>query len=415
MRYPPDPIITSMLDDDMYKLTMQQAIFHQYPLDTSTFQFTCRNKGVDLARILKNLVKEVKALGDVRLTDNEANYLSTLSFFKDDYIDFLLNFRYEPDDVIRGIHTEGPDLYMRYGGDTLERMMWEVKLLCITNELYFREIWDDREGAASQNDDGYYLESDFAEKEGDLRLTKKIKLLNANPQLKFADFGTRRRYSKVWHEHVLRRLIAEAPDNLIGTSNVDLARRTGIRPVGTMAHEWIMGHLGRVSNVRQAQKRALYVWLQEYGDQLGIALTDTFTSDAFFRDFDITLANAYSGLRHDSGDPFVFGDKVIAHYEKLGIDPMTKTVVFSDGLDFETALSISNYFQGRIKVDLKVFTDSYGIGTNVTNDVGFDPLNIVIKMVECNNIQTIKLSDVPGKVMGSESQVANVKQKYNIL
>ena len=228
-------------------------------------------------------------------------------------------------------------------------------------------------------------------------------MLKKHPRLMLAEFGTRRRYSREWQEYVFG-VLNDLP-NVVGTSNVRLAMDNDTKPIGTMAHEYLCAHLGLVDNLGTAQKRALHVWLQEYGTNLGVALTDTFTTPAFFKDFGHVLANAFSGVRHDSGDPIKFGIDTIAHYESLGIDPRTKTIVFSDGLDIPEAIRIFETFTGLIGI-------SFGVGTNLTNDLGPKALNIVIKLIECDDTYCVKLSDNPGKAIGNAKQIDNVREIY---
>jgi nicotinate phosphoribosyltransferase len=388
-----DRIITSMLDDDLYKLTMQQCVFHQYPDVDVKYEFRCRNKGVSLAFLIETLQYQVDSLQTLALTEAEEKYLTELGFFKRDYIEYLKNYRYKPEQVrlfekeeeigdsvqkVLGIEISGP---------WVETILWEVKLLALVNELYFIHTggWD---GTAYN------------------KLHWKIKAFKDMPRFAFAEFGTRRRFSGEWQREVATTL-KEKCHNMVGTSNVKLAMDLGIRPIGTMAHEYISAHLGLVDNVKEAQKRALHVWLQEYDHDLGIALTDTFTTKAFFEDFGHVLSNSFDGLRHDSGDPIEFGYNAITHYKNMGIDPKTKTLVFSDGLDPTTAINIYKEFTGLIGV-------SFGIGTNLTNDVGATPLNIVIKLVECDGKPVVKLSDNPSKAIGDPDKIEEVRTAYGV-
>lgn len=380
-------IIKSMLDDDLYKFSMMQAVFHQYPNAEGEYEFKCRNEGVKLGFLEKQVRAEIKNLEKLQLTPAEYNFMQGLGYFKKDYLDYLSEFRYNAKDCAVCCDDNG-DLQIRIIGKWVETILFEVKVLAIVNELYFNHI----------------LKNIDSRKTGDFKLDAKIQMLKEYPRLTFAEFGTRRRRSAEWQMHVAKRLHEECPQ-MVGTSNVYLAMKLGIRPIGTQAHEWFMGHLGLVDNIDQAQKRALHVWLQEYDNELGTALTDTFTTDAFFRDFGIVLANEFSGVRHDSGDPIEFGYKVIEHYKSLGIDPRTKMIIFSDGLDIPKTIEIYKEFTGLIGV-------SFGIGTNLTNDVGVEALNIVIKLMELNGTPLVKLSDNIGKTMGLDEMVVKVRDAY---
>jgi len=383
------PIIESILDTDLYKLSMQQVVLHQYPDVSSEYIFKCRDKGVKLGFLADQIQEEVNAMADIALTELEEDYCKeSLTFLSPDYIDYLKKYRFNPWEV--KINNVDGDLDIRTKGPWVSAILWEVPLLSIVNELYFRETSD----------------SKTIEGEGIRRLKDKINLIRQYPTLTFAEFGTRRRYSRAWQSYIVNELHKNCPQ-LIGTSNVRLAMDLNVKPIGTQAHEFFSAHLALVDDVRQAQKRAFHVWLQEYGVDLGIALSDTFTTKAFFEDFDIVLAREFAGVRQDSGNPFEFGKNMIAHYQKLGIDPRTKTVVFSDGLDVPIMIKIFKEFTGNVGV-------SFGVGTNLTNSLGVTPLNIVIKLVECNGIAVAKLSDDLGKAMGSSSMIDRIKKAYNI-
>ena len=380
-------IIDSILQTDLYKLTMQQLVLHQYPNADVAYRFKCRNNGIKIGFLAHTVRARIKEMADLALTQEEEFYLAEeIPFLSADYIDYLRNYRFNPDQV--KVSKVDEDIEIEIRGPWVETILWEVPVLAIVNEVYFNET------------------SDFKtiEAEGIRRLKDKMNLIRQYPTMTIAEFGTRRRYSNLWQQKVLRELHLNCPQ-IVGTSNVRLAMDIGIKPIGTMAHEYFSAHLALVENLRTAQKRALYVWLQEYGTDLGIALTDTFTTKAFFEDFDIVLARAFSGVRHDSGDPIEFGENVIKHYQKLCIDPKAKIIVFSDGLDIPEAIRIFKHFVGRIGV-------SFGIGTNLTNDLGPTPLNIVIKLIECNGIPVVKLSDNPGKAIGDPDMIQRVRKTY---
>ena len=386
-----EPIIISLLDIDLYKFTMQQVVFQQYPNAVVRYQFVCRNNGKKLGFIANEVRQQLDLLANLRFTEEEIAYLTTKSYFKPDYIDFLKNLRLDPS-LVKVEDADG-QLMISAEGKWLDTILFEIYVLSIVNELYFRHT----------------SKFENIKEEADLRLTKKIWMLNQHPQLKVSEFGTRRRYSRTWQEHVLTRMINECPKNVVGTSNVYLAMKLGIPAHGTMAHEFISAHLGLVENIREAQKRAFFSWLQEYDKDLGTALTDTFTTNAFFRDFGIVLSNGFTGMRHDSACPFEFARKCIAHYKKLAIDPKTKTLIFSDGLTVRKAIEIFEMFVGEIGL-------AFGIGTHLTNDMSefLEPLNIVMKLIWCNGKDCVKLSDNPGKNMGSQSMVKIVKTVYEV-
>ena len=384
-----EPIITSILDTDLYKITMHQCVFHQYPDTSVRYTFKCRNDGVKLGFLSEQIRDEVNSMKDIKLTLDEETYLRyNLKFLSEDYIDYLTDYRFRPDEVrVKDFHG---DLQIEIEDSWLSTILWEVPLLAIVNELYFRETTDAK----------------TIEGKGIMNLRDKINLIRQYPTFTFAEFGTRRRYSKEWQEYVLLTLKTSLPQ-LVGTSNVKLAMDYRIKPIGTQAHEYFSAHLGIVDRLETAQKRAMHVWLQEYGTDLGTVLSDTFTVNAFLRDFDIVLATEYKGCRHDSGNPILFGNKVIKHYNNLGIDPKSKTIVFSDGLDIPEAIRIFKEFVGKIGV-------SFGIGTNLTNDLGAKPLNIVIKLVECNNKPVVKLSDNPAKAIGNPQMIEKVEKAYGV-
>jgi nicotinate phosphoribosyltransferase len=388
-----EQIITSILDLDLYKLSMLQAFHNQYPTATGRWEFKCRNTDVKLG-FLKDQVREqldmMKGLHldlkDKIKLEAKAPFLSYefLSWFNRD-------FRLNPDLVT--VSEKDGDLVIIAEGFLVDINIFEVFILSIVNELYFEDQMED-------------LDYGTIEEVGMMRLDEKIEMLKEFPNLVFAEFGTRRRFSKEWQDKVVGRLAKECP-NAIGTSNVLLALKHDLKAIGTVAHEFSMAHLGLVDRIDQAQSRALHVWRQEYGDQLGIALSDTFTTDAFLRDFDFSVARAYDGVRHDSGDAIEFGHKMINHYKSIGIDPRRKSIIFSDGLTTEKAIKIWKEFAGLINI-------SFGIGTHFSNDVGLDTLNIVMKLLVCNDIPCVKISDEPGKAMGDPDMIEKVKRAYRV-
>lgn len=387
------PIITSFLDTDTYKLSMLQAFYHQYPNATGRWEFKCRNEDVKLGFLVHQVREQIDMLADVKITKRETDYLLGLGYFKDDFVKWLgCDFKLDP--TLVSVADVDGDLEIIAEGKLTDVNIFEVYILSIVNELYFNGLSEDKIVAWNALNSGM----------GNLR--DKVKMLKEYPNLKFAEFGTRRRFSKEWQDKVVQKLVYDCP-NIVGTSNVHLAMRYKITPIGTVAHEWSMAHLSLVDRLEQAQGRALHVWRQEYGDKLGIALSDTFTTDAFLRDFDFSVARAYDGVRHDSGCPFEFGHKMIDYYKSIGIDPRRKSIIFSDGLDIPLAIKIWKEFAGLINV-------SFGIGTNLSNDVGLKPLNIVMKLLACNGSPTIKLSDNVGKAMGDPDMIEKVKKAYKV-
>lgn len=383
------PIIDSILQTDLYKLTMQQAVFHQYPNSIAKYKFKCRNENIKLGFLKDQVREQIDLMATVLCSPDEADYLRiNLSFLSGDYIEYLWKYRFNPSQVT--IENVDGELVIGIEGPWVETILWEVPVLAIVNQLYFQEtsVFRNREG------------------EGIRRLRDKINIIRQYPTFTFAEFGTRRRYSVDWQKRVVEELKKNCPQ-MVGTSNVKLAMDLNLKPIGTVAHEWFSAHLALVDNLSTAQKRAMHVWQQEYGTDLGTMLSDTFTTRAFFKDFDIVLAREASGVRQDSGDPIVFGNNVLGHYNGLGIDPKTKMIVFSDGLDIPKAVSIYKEFVGKVGV-------SFGIGTNLSNDLGVTPLNIVIKLIELNGIPVVKLSDNPSKAIGDPEMVEKVKEAYGV-
>ncbi|GAH42788.1 unnamed protein product [marine sediment metagenome] len=293
---------------------------------------------------------------------------------KHDYVDVLKYFQLDRDNVVCWVEDNELKIHIGDGmASWFDTILFEVPVLAIVSETYFA----DKEVKPLECQD---------------RLDSKIKLLKEqNSDIKFADFGTRRRIAKGWQEHMLRCLKIKLPNNFIGTSNVMFAKKLNIKPIGTMAHEWIQA-CQALTRLRDSQKYAFQKWADEYRGDLGIALSDTLGMGAFFNDFDMYFAKLFDGARHDSGDPYVWCDKLIKHYESMNIDPMTKTAIFSDGLDFTKALALHKEFKTRIRT-------SFGIGTNLTNDCGLEPLAIVVKMTKCDGDPVAKISDSPGKAM----------------
>ncbi len=371
------PVLHTLLDTDAYKLHMQQAVFHQYYDVQVAAEFRCR--GDDLLGIYADAIREqVDTMQHLRLQDDEFQWLSGLPFFKQDYLQWLRDFRYDPKQV--NISNDNGKLHIRLEGPWREVIMWEVPLLAVISELVHRY----RSPEASVEQALATLEQKLV---GFSELTDSLDM----SRFRLMDFGTRRRFSREVQQAIVERLQQEPW--FAGTSNYDLARRLNLTPMGTQAHEWFQAHQQISPELATSQRAALAAWLTEYPDQLGIALTDCITMDAFLRDFGPEFASVYQGLRHDSGDPLEWGEKAIAHYQKLGIDPMSKVLVFSDNLDLPKAVDLYRHFSSRVNL-------SFGIGTRLTCDIPqVKPLNIVIKLVECNGKPVAKLSDSPGKTI----------------
>lgn len=401
---PFEPIITSLLDNDLYKFTMLQAMLHQFPQTHGVYRFRCRNNEdtlYPLADIKDDLEQQLDSLCELRFLEDELEYLRGLRFMRSDFVDYLELFKLKRRFITVSTDEKGR-LFIDIEGPMIQAMFFEVFVLAIVNELYFSA-----------------LSNASVIEEGQRRLDEKVELLhqyavkqekydNNTPLFIVADFGTRRRFSKVWQAHVVETLHKAEPKIVSGTSNVYLAKKLGMTPIGTMAHEFMQAFQALDVRLRDSQKAALEAWVHEYRGDLGIALTDVVGMDAFLRDFDLYFAKLFDGLRHDSGDPYVWGDKAIAHYKKLKIDPRTKILTFSDGLDLNKAWNLHQYFKGQIRT-------SFGIGTNLTNDMGITPINIVLKLVECNGQPVAKLSDSPGKTMiNNDTYLAYLRQVFEV-
>ena len=377
-----EQIINSLLETDLYKFSMGQAIYHQFPGYVTTWTFKCRNTDV---RFTDDMVEEIRtqirAYCKLKFTEEELEYLGKITWFKKSYIDFLRLWhpRFEDFEIGTDDHC---GLTIETKGTWLNTSMYEIPTLAIVNGVYFRMGFDyDR------------LLGSFKE-----RLEDKVhKLENGTWKIgAFSEFGIRRRLSAEAQELAVSELAKAKLDGsvFVGTSNVYLAKKFGLKPVGTMAHEWIMcvGQGNHKHNPAYSNWFAMDSWVKEYGVLNGTALTDAITTDCFLRDFQLTYATLFSGVRQDSGDPIEWGEKMIKHYEKLGIDPRTKTLLFSDSLDFEKADRINAHFAGRAKV-------AFGIGTYVANDTEVPALNIVMKTTACNSQDVAKISDSEGKGM----------------
>lgn len=384
-------IIQSLLDTDIYKFSMMQAVLHQFPGAEVEYRFRCRSAGVDLRPLKQELEREIEQLCTVRLNPEELDFLSSLRYLKRDFIEFLRLFQLQARFIEVGEAQDQLTLVIR--GPWLHTILFEVPLLAIISELYARHAHP-----------GHTLA------EGRRRLAEKIdqvRQLDRPDEFIFADFGSRRRYSRAWHDEVVTTLAREIPTSLRGTSNVRLAKDLGLVPIGTMAHEFIQACQALGPRLAETQRFAFEVWAREYRGDLGVALSDTYSLNAFLRDFDLYFCKLFDGARQDSGDPFEWAEAMIAHYRANRIDPKTRNLIFSDSLTIPAAAEIWRRFRDQTNV-------SFGIGTNLTHDTGIDPINIVIKMTECNGQPVVKLSDSPGKVVSTNQQyLAWVREAFD--
>ena len=389
-------IIESLLDTDLYKFTMMQCVLHQFPGAEVSYRFRCRTPGVDLSPYADEIRDEVMHLCTLTFKDAELAYLGGLRFIKSDFVDFLSLFHLK-DKYIRVTKDPACDfgLSIEITGPWLHTILFEIPILAIVNEVYFRHI-------APVPD----------EAEGMRRLRAKIALLKNEPDnadLRVSDFGTRRRFSRAWQEKVVRVLIDELGSPIFsGTSNVDLARRYGLVSIGTMAHEYLQACQALGPRLRDSQVFGFEMWAKEYRGDLGIALSDVYGIEPFLKDFDMYFCKLFDGARHDSGDPFVWGERMIEHYRANKCDPRGKSLVFSDGLTVPRIIELYRRFHRHIGI-------GFGIGTNLMNDLGPQPLNIVVKMVRANGQPVAKISDNPVKGMCDDpTYLAYLRQVFGM-
>ena len=401
-------IITSLLDTDLYKFTMMQVVLHQFPGAQVEYKFKCRNPDIDvstgqasrnLAVYASEIRDEIRSLCSLHFQDAELAYLQSLRFIKSDFVDFLGLFKLNEKYItVTPLPSGEIDITIR--GPWLHTILFEIPVLAIVNEVYFRNT---------------HKLPDL--QEGRRRLDVKIGQLQADglKDLKIADYGTRRRFSMAWHEEVLRVLSARLGSNpakasgqFAGTSNVLFAMKLGLTPLGTMAHEYLQACQALGPRLRDSQIYAFESWAKEYRGDLGIALSDVYGMSAFLRDFDLYFCKLFDGARHDSGDPFQWGERMIDHYLRNRVDPRTKTLIFSDALTVPRTVELYQQFRGRCQL-------AFGLGTNLTNDMGYVPLQIVIKMTRCNGQPVTKLSDTPSKDMCDDPKyLAYLRQVFDI-
>ncbi len=379
---PMEQIIKSLLENDLYKFSMGQAIYHQFSDYKTTWSFKCRNENVRFSEeMVEEIRNQIRMFCTLRFTEDELEYLNNIRWIKGSYVDFLRLWqpRYEDYFIER---TDEGQLIVETSGTWLNTSLYEVPTLAIINEVYFR-----------MNYDYDKLIAEFKTKAKE----KCEKIADGTYKLaSFSEFGLRRRLSSEAQEYIVQQLknYSNEETRYVGTSNVYLAKKYHLTPVGTMAHEWVMcvGQGDHKHNPAYSNYYALNAWVREYSVLNGTALTDTITTDCFLRDFQLTFATLFSGVRHDSGDPITWGDVILAHYERLGVDAREKTLLFSDSLNFDKATKIYEHFKGKCKV-------AFGIGTYLSNDTCVDPLNIVMKVTKCNGQDVAKISDVEGKSM----------------
>jgi nicotinate phosphoribosyltransferase len=387
-------IIESLLDTDLYKFTMMQVVLHHFPGAQVEYVFKCRTGGVDLAPHADEIRAGIADMCRMRFREEELAYLRGLRFMKSDFVDFLGLFHFNEKYIRVDNSQEAPGLDISIRGPWLHTIMYEIPVLAIVSEVYFRRTQPGPDLA-----------------EGRRRLQAKIELVRRlEPGLVFrvSDYGTRRRFARAWHDEVIGTFKREIPERFAGTSNVWLAMKHGVTPLGTMAHEYMQACQALGPRLRDSQIYAFDVWAKEYRGDLGIAISDTYGTEAFLRDFDMYFCKLFDGARHDSGDPFAWGERLIEHYRKNRVDPRTKTLIFSDQLTVPIAIDIARRFQGRALT-------SFGIGTNLTNDLGYEPINIVIKMTECNGQPVAKVSDSPGKTVSKDpGYLAYLRQVFGL-
>lgn len=385
--------LSSILDNDFYKLTMQNAVVKLFPRQIVKYEFINRGKHHFPEGFAEALRKSVDAMAGLQLTKEEKKYMAkTCPYIDLPYLDFLEGYHFDPSEVY--IQQNGEDLKVHVEGLWYRTILWEVPLLALISELHYQMN---------------HLERDSNEVVINRTLEKAEQLNNLG--VTFAEFGTRRRHSYKVQDIVVKALVQKENSTFTGTSNVHFAMKYGVKPIGTHAHEWFMFHAAEFG-FKIANKISLEHWVDVYRGDLGVALSDTFTTDVFFQQFDKMFTKLFDGVRHDSGDPFEFADKTIAHYKKNGINPLYKYIIFSDGLNLERVEEITNYCKGKIGI-------SFGIGTNLTNDVGLRPMNIVMKLagVQAENkewIPTVKLSDDHGKYTGDPKMIELAKEFLRI-
>lgn len=388
-------IIESLLDTDLYKFTMQQCVLHQFPAAEVEYRFKCRTPGVDLTPFIDEINAEIDALCGLYFREDELAYLAGLRFMKPDYIEFLSLFHLKRKYItVERDPSRQSGISICIRGPWLHTIPFEIPVLAIVNEVYFRRT-----------------APDLPEAEGLRRLDEKIRMILTEPgceDLHISDYGTRRRFSRAWQSRVIDIMRTRLGSIFAGTSNVLFAKAFGLIPMGTMAHEFLQACQALGPRLRDSQVFAFERWAQEYRGDLGIALSDVYGIEPFLRDFDMYFCKLFDGARHDSGDPFRWGELMIEHWRRNKCDPHTKNLIFSDALTVPRILELFRRFHGRVGL-------GFGIGTNLMNDRGPQPLNVVIKMVACNGQPVAKISDSPEKGMcEDESYLKYLRQVFGI-
>lgn len=379
--------VESLLDTDLYKFTMMQTVLHRFSGAVVEYHFRCRTENAFLINDMDRINEELDHICGLTFSEDELAYLGERRYFKADFVDFLRNFKLQRKYVEvkpSMVRPDSVDIIVK--GPWVQTILFEIYILAIINQIHYEHL-----DTAPLYKDGYK------------RLMDKIEMIKNHPnreKLSFSDFGTRRRFNREWHYTVVKTLKENLPENFTGTSNLWLAKELDLVPIGTMAHEYLQACQVLGPTLRYFQQFAFEEWAQEYRGDLGIALTDVIGLDAFLKDFDLYFCKLFDGVRHDSGDPKVWGDTIIEHYKANRIDPLTKTFTFSDGLNVPKMLDLYDHFKDRCK-------PNFGIGTDLTNDVGVKALQVVLKMVRCNDLPVAKLSDAVGKTMSDDQNYVN--------
>jgi len=397
------PVINSLLDTDFSQLTMAQIVLHMHPDSHVRYRFECKNK--KKIGHIQEINHEIDQLCRLRFTDEELDFLDTFPCFKKDFIEYLrlfqLNRKY-----IKAYLDNDRRLQIDIEGPWISTLLFTVPTLAIVNEIYAKY--------QSINAKGFHSVEDTLTT-GEERLAKKINHLTTllkTGQLtgfKFADFGTHHRYSHYWHDTVLETLKKKLRSYLfVGTSNAYFAMKHKLKPMGTMRHEWLMAYQQLGTRLELSQKVALKDWIQEFNGEPGIAITDVVGFNAFLRDFDLYQAKLFDGCQHDSGDPTSWCVKLIEHFDKLGIDPKTKSVMFCDNVSIDTAIELHETLSEMIDI-------TSGTGSDLTHDVGVIPLNIRFNLVECNGGPVGRIADDSGKTSCEDPKhLASLKEVFGI-